>query len=125
MRPVDAAVAGTDSLVLLDEAHLAPHLRELLPALAECTPGAYAILREARSRPSIVPLTATGNAGKASRFDLDADDEAHPVVRQRLDAVKPMEVRTLDAGDVGQRLAEADTLLAPGGARPGGVRRVR
>ena len=26
MRPIDAAVAGTDSLVILDEAHLAPHL---------------------------------------------------------------------------------------------------
>ena len=111
MRPVDAALAGTDSLVLLDEAHLAPHLRKLLPALAECTPGAHAILGEARSRPSIVPLTATGNAGKASRFDLDADDEAHPDVRQRLDAVKPMEVRILDAGDVGQRLAEETLYL--------------
>ena len=111
MRPVDAALAGTDSLVLLDEAHLAPHLRELLPALAECTPGAHAILGEARSRPSIVPLTATGNAGKASRFDLDADDEAHPDVRKRLDAVKPMKVRILDAGDVGQRLAEETLYL--------------
>ena len=34
LRVVDAAMAGTDSLVLLDEAHLAPHLRALLPALA-------------------------------------------------------------------------------------------
>ena len=107
MRPIDAAVAGTDSLVILDEAHLAPHLRALLPALAECTPGAQAILGEARSRPSVVALTATGNAGGASRFDLDADDEADEVVRQRLDAVKPTTVHILDTGDVGQRLAEA------------------
>ena len=107
MRPIDAAVAGTDSLVILDEAHLAPHLRALLPALAACTPGAQAMLGEARSRPSVVELTATGNAGGASRFDLDADDEADEVVRQRLDAVKPTTVRILDTGDVGQRLAEA------------------
>ena len=107
MRPVDAAVAGTDSLVILDEAHLAPHLRELFLALADCTPGAQAILGEARSRPRAVALTATGDAVGGSRFDLDAGDEAHPVVRQRLDAVKPMEVRILDTGDVGQRLAEA------------------
>ena len=107
MRPIDAAVAGTDSLVILDEAHLAPHLRALLPALAACTPGAQAMLGEARSRPSVVALTATGDAGGASRFDLDADDEAHEVVRQRLDAVKPTQVRILDTGDVGQRLAEA------------------
>ena len=107
MRPVDAAVAGTDSLVILDEAHLAPHLRELFLALADCTPGAQAILGEARSRPRAVALTATGDAVGGSRFDLDAVDEAHPVVRQRLDAVKPTKVRILDTGDVGQRLAEA------------------
>ena len=44
LRVVDAAMAGTDCLVLLDEAHLAPHLRALLPALADCTPGALATL---------------------------------------------------------------------------------
>ena len=38
LRVVDAAMAGTDSLVLLDEAHL----KALLPALAGCTPGAHA-----------------------------------------------------------------------------------
>ena len=42
LRVVDAAMAGTDSLVLLDEAHLAPHLKALLPALAGCTPSAHA-----------------------------------------------------------------------------------
>ena len=107
MRPIDAAMAGTDSLVLLDEAHLAPHLRSLLPALAECTPGAHTILGGARSGPRVVALTATGNVGESSRFDLDADDEAHPVVRKRLDAVKPMTVRAFDTGDVGRRLADA------------------
>ena len=107
MRPIDAAMAGTDSLVLLDEAHLAPHLRSLISALAECAPGARAILGEARSRPRVAALTATGNEGETSRFDLDADDEAHPVVRRRLDAVKPVEVRPFDTGEIGRRLADA------------------
>ncbi len=107
MRPIDAAMAGTDSLVLLDEAHLAPHLKALLDALSDCAPGAQAILGEARSRSGVVALTATGDAAGGSRFDLNADDEAHPVVRQRLDAVKPVEVRNIDAGDIGQRLADA------------------
>ena len=106
MRPVDAAVAGIDSLVILDEAHLAPHLRELFLALADCAPGAQTILGETRSRLRVVALTATGDTGGA-RFDLDASDEAHLVVRQRLDAMKPMEVRTATTGDAGQRLAEA------------------
>ena len=106
MRPIDAAMAGTDSLVIVDEAHLAAHLMALLPALAECTPAAEPILGQARSRPSVVALTATGDASAGARFDLDSADEAHTVVRQRLDAVKPMAVR-VESGDAGQHLARA------------------
>ena len=75
-RPIDAAMAGTDSLVLLDEAHLAPHLRRLLAALPECAPGARAILGESRSTARITALTATGDPS-GERFDLDAQDEAN------------------------------------------------
>ena len=119
MRPIDAAMAGTDSLVLVDEAHLAHHLMALLPALAECSPGAEPMLGHARSRPTVVALTATGSTSGAARFDLDADDEAHPMVRQRLDAVKPMALLRVDSGKPGQRLAEAARSLlerAPGPA---------
>ena len=117
MRPIDAAMAGTDSLVILDEAHLAPHLMRLLPALCECTPGALPIVAEARSRPTIVALTATGDAPGDERFDLDAEDESHPIVRQRLDAAKPVELR-VDSGDAGQRLAEATCFLVDGAPAP-------
>ena len=106
LRTVDAAMAGTDSLVLLDEAHLAPHLRALLPALTGCTPGAAAILGEARSSPRVVPLTATGDAGVGRRFDLDDEDEMNPVVTQRLDAVKPLVLRVA-AGDSATHLTDA------------------
>ncbi len=118
MRPIAAAMAGADSLVLVDEAHLAHHLMALVPALAECSPGAEPILGHARSRPTVVALTATGTTSGAARFDLDADDAAHPVVRQRLDAVKPMALR-VESGAPGQRLAEAAHSLlvrAPGAA---------
>ena len=105
LRVVDAAMAGTDSLVLLDEAHLAPHLKALLPALADCTPGTHATISEARSRPRIAALTATGDVGSGQRFDLDDEDKADPVVRQRLDAVKPLELR-VETGDSARRLAD-------------------
>ena len=104
LRAVDAAMAGTDSLVLLDEAHLAPHLRALFPALAACTPGAQPILAQARARPTLVSLTATGDAADEERFELDEKDEAHPIVQQRLDAVKPLELR-VEEGDAARRLA--------------------
>ena len=106
-RSVDAAMAGTDSLVLLDEAHLAPHLKSLIPALAECHPDAKEILGGGRARPQVVALTATGDAGTSGRFDLDADDEADAVVRERLDAVKPLQLQITGAGDVARRLADA------------------
>ena len=106
LRTVDAAMAGTDSLVLLDEAHLAPHLKTLLSALAECTPGARDVLGEARSRTRVVALTATGDAGDGWRFDLDDEDEMNPVVTQRLDAVKPLVLR-VEAGDSATHLTDA------------------
>ena len=108
--PVDAAMAGTDSLVLLDEAHLAAHLRTLVPALAACNPEARDTLGIERSRPTVVSLTATGDAGEAERFDLDRDDAAHPIVRQRLDAAKLVQVKDV-TGDTAKGLAGATVAL--------------
>ena len=116
-RSVDAAMAGTDSLVLLDEAHLAPHLKSLIPALAECHPMAIDFLGGGRARPQMVALTATGDAGTDKRFDLDANDQAHAVVRQRLDAAKPVQLQVVDTGDAGKCLADATLALVD--ASPG------
>ena len=118
MRPIDAALAGTDSLVILDEAHLATHLVRLLPALADCTPGARPILGPVRSRPTVVALTATGDDSENGRFGLDADDEAHPVVRQRLDAAKPVELWRHESGEVARLLARATRALLNGAPSP-------
>ena len=106
MRPVDAALAGTDSLVLVDEAHLARHLTRLLPTLTQCTAEAQQILGGVRSRPQVVALTATGDASGQDRFDLDEEDQANSMVRRRLEADKPLELR-IESGDAGLRLAEA------------------
>ena len=117
LRSVDAAMAGTDSLLLLDEAHLAPHLSALLPALADCTPGAQAILGRDRSRIRMAALTATGDTADGGRFDLDDKDEADPVVQERLDSVKPMELR-IETGDSAQCLADAALDLIQKAAAP-------
>lgn len=115
MCAVDAAMAGIDSLVLLDEAHLAPHLRTLLAALAECSPDALPVPVKARFRPRLTALTATGDSPDENRFNLDSADGANPVVRQRLDAVKPLELRE-ETGDGAKCLADA-TLELIGEAR--------
>ncbi len=116
-RSVDAAMAGIDSLVLLDEAHLANHLRALIPALAECTPEARVFLGTARSQPTVVALTATGNAAKCERFDLDDDDEAHPVVCRRLNAAKPLRV-DVAKGETASSLAQAAVSLIQEASAP-------
>ena len=95
MRPIYAALSGADSLILVDEAHLARHLIRLVPDLAECTRGARPILPRKRSRPQVVALTATGNAPARNRFDLDSEDRANDVVRKRLDAPKPIRIRSM------------------------------
>lgn len=91
MRPVDAALAGIDSLVLLDEAHLAPALIRLSDAIVQCDLGDPAkVLDSRRARPRIVALTATGRAKGSARFDLDEVDHAHALVRRRVNATKPV-----------------------------------
>lgn len=104
-RPLDAAMAGSDSLVLLDEAHLARHLMRLLPALAECAPGVEPILGGARSSVSLTALTATGDP--SVEHYLDEQDESHPTIRERLDSAKPLEVSTYKTGDPAKLLADA------------------
>ena len=115
MRPIDAALSGTDSLVLVDEAHLAKHLIRLVPGLAKCSRNARPILGGTRSRPQVVALTATGDATAPDRFDLDADDEADSTVRQRLDASKSMRVRSVARDVVKGMVQETRSLLKGAG----------
>jgi len=115
MRPIDAALAGTDSLVLVDEAHLASHLMALVPSLKDCTSRVEELWESGRSRPQVVSLTATGDAVDG-RFDLDEADRAHPEVRRRLGAAKPLTLRVPNSGKPERHLAdEADALMSGAG----------
>lgn len=118
MRPIDAALAGTDSLVLLDEAHLARPLMRLMSQAAECDLGdPTTVLPEPRHRPRLVSLTATGDRISSSRFDLDDDDLRSPLVSRRLAATKPTEVVNTERAKLVQKMTEAAGELAV--RRPG------
>lgn len=93
MSSIDAAMAGTDSLVLLDEAHLTPHLKTLCTAISECTSHVNPILNSSRSKPILVELTATGRQNNGAQFTLNKEDESHPIIKKRLDAAKLLELR--------------------------------
>jgi CRISPR-associated endonuclease/helicase Cas3 len=129
MWPIDAALAGMDSLVLLDEAHLAQPLQKLLTDLAACdandtgvfrlfgrftsSTGPDGLLPAPRSRPILVNLTATG---ATHAFDLDAADRANPVVQARLSAAKP--TRLVSAPKKGLPRTLASEVLTEVGPRP-------
>ena len=119
LRPVDAAMAGTDSLVLLDEAHLAPYLKSLVGALGDCMPGAQSPLNEQRSAATVVALTATGDHDSGGRFDLDDSDGQNAEIRKRLDAIKPLELRVEASGDTACHLADATVDLICSASAPG------
>jgi len=118
MWPIDAAHAGIDSLVLLDEAHLSRPLMILMDRCAACDSGdPSAVLPSHRARPALVALTATGRRDP-DRFELDADDDAHPIVRQRLEAAKETALIETLGKDLNRALcAQALELLRQGDAR--------
>lgn len=82
LRPIDAGLVGTDSLIVVDEAHLShPFLATVRHAVRE----EPALLQQL---PAIVSMTASPGDSDRDLFRIDAEDEAHPVAGQRLKAAK-------------------------------------
>lgn len=109
MRPIDASLAGVDSLVLLDEAHLAQPLRILLDAIGasgSLGAGVEHALPARRMSPVVVALTATGETS-GSRFVLDSADRKHAVIVERLEASKPLSIPDIARGDPAKPIATA------------------
>ena len=89
LRPIDAALAYTDSLVIIDEAHLAVHLQKMMSGLKSLDTSEVHVLPEGRNSPTVVALTATGDPD-GYRFDLNTDDRHHPEITKRINANKPI-----------------------------------
>lgn len=88
--PIDAALVGTDSLILIDEAHLAePFLASARAALA------FASCSWA-PQPVIVTLSATPHT-RGRVHGIAPADEAHPVAGRRLRASKRLHLVAVTA----------------------------
>ncbi len=105
MRPIDAALAGVDSLVLLDEAHLARPLQKLMSQLGEFPPPEVSVLPAARQSATLVNLTASG--AESPDFEIDDEDRRHPIAQQRLSASKPTSLVAVAPKDVSDQLASS------------------
>jgi CRISPR-associated endonuclease/helicase Cas3 len=88
MKPVHAGLIGSDCLILLDEAHLAEPFRQTLKWVRLYRGGNW------RDIDTVAPwgvalLTATPSTTSRAAFSLDEEDNAHPVLKKRLEASKP------------------------------------
>ncbi len=122
-RSIDAALVGTDALLLVDEAHLATALLRTLGQIAARDRTAIAVPGLA-----VVQLTATAarttptppTAEEAGQWVLPLDLGAHQAVAEaarRLDAAKTLYLREVPARKAPAELARAARTLAH--ARPG------
>ena len=91
MRPYHAGLLGSDTLVVLDEAHLVPPFEKLLESVAA---GGTELRPVGIDGPTPVPpfhlmsLSATGRTSGKDTLVLTDEDLGHPVVKRRLDATK-------------------------------------
>ena len=99
MRPYEAGLMGCDTLVVLDEAHLARPFHRLLQTIEKkrsefsgpaASPGLPPLFR-------MLPLSAT-LCGEEEPFRLNDEDRENGIVRKRLNAVKALSIEDLESG---------------------------
>lgn len=89
MRPIHAALVGSDSLIILDEAHLSRPFSETLAWVKRYQSNDWSEVNVIRPM-VVVEMTATPSA-KTKPFTLDDDtDWTHPLLSKRLTANKPV-----------------------------------
>ena len=96
--PIWAGLAGHDSLVVLDEAHLSPTAEDTFRACGRLG-----------ARVSIISMTATPRLEEGNRFGLSDADRAHPILGLRLRTKRKVELR-----QDGSLVAAAGELFADG-----------
>lgn len=121
MRPYHAGLLGTDTLVVLDEAHLVPPFEALLAEIAD-NAGRYGPRREDLGgmvpRFLLLPLSATGRRPTATPFALaekDFRNPDEPIAIERLFARKRLVLKEIRDQKLADALADHAWALAQDG----------
>jgi len=103
IRPYLAGLLGSDTLFVLDEAHLVPPFEQLLNQAVRDRRELGGLASEpalARLPPArLLTLSATGRPGRGESFPFRDDEAGHPVVDQRLSAPKTLSFERVDKAD--------------------------
>lgn len=97
MRSFHAGLLGSDTLVVLDEAHLCPPFEALLRSVASDN-GLHPVETEnCKIIPHfrLLPLSATGRTADEKAFRLEPEDHEDQLVKKRLKAEKRLNVEIL------------------------------
>lgn len=118
MRPVHAALLGTDAIIVLDEAHLVPPfealVRQAIELGAKDRGGSPIPFPELK----MMTLSATGRETKGAVFTLQVEDWEDERVRQRLDAPKRLTLEDVPgSADMAEIMGDRAWQRSAGGRR--------
>ena len=115
--PIRAGLAGNDSLVILDEAHLSQPFLQTAQAIAKRYRGWAETPVPGPFR--VVEMSAT--ATRPAALELTDDDRNHPVLQKRLEAPKPTLLVAVSEGDLVAEMANYVARKLRAGAKVVGV----
>jgi CRISPR-associated endonuclease/helicase Cas3 len=96
LRPIDAALVGTDSLIIVDEAHLSDAFMSTLRSIQEAGTGPAQVGPQS----IVVAMSASPGEDRADTHSISKDDEEDPLAGHRLRAAKALHlVKVSSAGD--------------------------
>jgi CRISPR-associated endonuclease/helicase Cas3 len=102
-RPIDAALAGTDSFVLVDEAHLSDVFMTSLRSMQALNQPKKRLF----ARPVVVAMSASPGIEAGTRHGITGADEQDNIASRRLNAARQLHLVEVDSGPADKPIGAA------------------